>query len=163
MIDLTQSALALAEGFGLAFSPCILPILPLILASSASGGRWRALEIVSGFILSFTAFALVSRQILATTGIQQDQIQFGAFLLLLAFGLVMLVPRLEEKFAALTGGLAERANTASNRPISTRAGGGLIVGALIGVVWTPCAGPILAVALLQAVSYTHLDVYKRQL
>ncbi|CDI03312.1 conserved membrane hypothetical protein [Candidatus Competibacter denitrificans Run_A_D11] len=158
MIDLTQSALALAEGFGLAFSPCILPILPLILASSASGGRWRALEIVSGFILSFTAFALVSRQILATTGIQQDQIQFGAFLLLLAFGLVMLVPRLEEKFAALTGGLAERANTASNRPISTRAGGGLIVGALIGVVWTPCAGPILAVALLQVIqSQTNLD------
>lgn len=158
MIDLTQSALALAEGFGLAFSPCILPILPLILASSATGGRWRPLEIVSGFILSFTAFSLVSRQILAATGIQQDQIQFGAFILLLAFGLVMLLPQLEEKFAALTGSLAERANAASNHRIATRAGGGLIVGALIGVVWTPCAGPILAVALLQVIqSQTNLD------
>lgn len=158
MIDLTQSALALAEGFGLAFSPCILPILPLILASSASGSRWRPLEIVTGFILSFTVFSLISRQILAVTGIQQDQIQFGAFMLLLAFGLVMLIPRLEEKFAALTGGLAERANEASNRDIATRAGGGLLVGALIGVVWTPCAGPILAVALLQIIqSQTNLD------
>jgi cytochrome c biogenesis protein CcdA/thiol-disulfide isomerase/thioredoxin len=158
MINLTQSALALAEGFGLAFSPCILPILPLILASSATGNRWRPLEIVTGFILSFTAFSLVSRQILAATGIQQDQIQFGAFVLLLAFGLVMLLPRLEEKFAALTGGLAERANAASNRNIATRPGGGLLVGALIGVVWTPCAGPILAVALLQVIqSQTNLE------
>lgn len=158
MIDLTQSALALVEGFGLAFSPCILPILPLILAASAAGNRWRPLEIVTGFILSFTAFSLVSRQILAATGIQQDQIQFWAFALLLVFGLVMLIPALEEKFAALTGGLAGRASEASNRGFSTRTGGGLIVGALIGVVWTPCAGPILAVALLQVIqSETNLN------
>ena len=137
MINLTQSALALAEGFGLALSPCILPILPLILASSSSGTRWRPLQIVLGFIISFTAFSLISRQILAATGIQQDQIQFGAFFLLLAFGLVMLIPRLEEKFASLTGGLAGRANTISSGKLSSKSGGGFLIGALIGLVWTP--------------------------
>lgn len=158
MINLTQSALALAEGFGLALSPCILPILPLILATSASGSRWRPLQIVLGFIISFTAFSLIARQILAATGIQQDQIQFGAFFLLLVFGLVMLIPKLEEKFASLTGGLAGKANNISNGSLSTKAGGGFIIGALIGLVWTPCAGPIMAVALLQVIqSQTNLD------
>jgi cytochrome c biogenesis protein CcdA len=69
MINLTQSFFALAEGFALAFSPCILPILPLILATSVSGNRWRPLEIVLGFIISFTIFSLIARQILAATGV----------------------------------------------------------------------------------------------
>ncbi len=158
MINISQAALALAEGFGLALSPCILPILPLILASSATGGRTRPLQIVAGFILSFTAFSLISRQILAATGVQQDQIQFWAFALLLVFGLVMLVPKLEEKFASLTGSLAGKAQNLSTGAAANRAGGGLLVGALIGLVWTPCAGPILAVALLQVIqSQTSLD------
>jgi thiol-disulfide isomerase/thioredoxin len=70
----------------------------------------------------------------------------------------MLIPKLEEKFAAMTGGLAGKANNISNGGISNKLGGGLIVGALIGLVWTPCAGPILAVALLQVIqSQTSLD------
>ena len=122
------------------------------------GTRWRPLQIVLGFIISFTAFSLISRQILAATGIQQDQIQFGAFFLLLVFGLAMLIPKLEEKFASLTGGLAGKANTLSSSSISTKPGGGFIIGALIGLLWTPCAGPIMAVALLQVIqSQTNFD------
>lgn len=151
MLSLTQPVLALAEGFGLAFSPCILPVLPMILAASATGNKTRPLQIILGFILSFTLFSLISRQILAATGIQQDQIQFGAFALLLAFGLVMLIPQLEDRFATLTGGLADRANTLSYSRVTDGPWGGLMIGALIGIVWIPCAGPILAVALLQVI------------
>lgn len=158
MIAIAQSGLALLEGMGLAFSPCILPILPLILATTAVGNRWRPFEIVAGFILSFTLLSLVSRQLLALTGIQLDQIQFTAFLLLLAFGLIMLIPQLEEKFAGLTNNLAGKAQKATQNESTKKMGGGLLVGALIGVVWTPCAGPILAVALLQVIqSHTNLD------
>lgn len=142
---------ALTEGLGLALSPCILLVLQLILAASATGGKTRPLQIILGFILSFSIFSLVSRQILASTGIQQDQIQFGAYLLLLLFGLVMLIPQLENRFAALTSGLADRANRLSYGRLTTGPWGGLALGALIGVVWTPCAGPILAVALLQVI------------
>lgn len=158
MFNLTQTALALLEGMGLAFSPCILPILPLILAASSTGNRWRPIQIVGGFILSFTLLSLVSRKLLAITGIQLDQIQFFAFSLLLIFGLIMLIPKLEEKFALITGSIAGRAQQASQSKHTQRFGGGLLIGALIGVVWTPCAGPILAVALLQVIqSQTDLD------
>ncbi len=158
MLSFTQPILALAEGFGLAFSPCILPVLPLILAASTTGNKTRPLQIIVGFIVSFTLFSLISRQILSVTGIQQDQIQFGAFALLLAFGLVMLIPQLENRFASLTGGLADRANSLSYSRITDGPGGGMIIGALIGIVWIPCAGPILAVALLQVIqSQTNID------
>jgi len=158
MFNLTQTALALLEGMGLAFSPCILPILPLILAASSTGNRWRPVQIVAGFILSFTILSLLSRKLLAITGIQLDQIQFAAFSLLLLFGLIMLTPKLEEKFARLTGSLAGRAQQATQSRHMNKFGGGLMVGALIGIVWTPCAGPILAVALLQVIqSQTDLD------
>jgi cytochrome c biogenesis protein CcdA/thiol-disulfide isomerase/thioredoxin len=145
----SQSALALAEGFGLAFSPCILPILPFILAASAVGNKLRPFLIIGGFIISFTAFALISRQILALTGIQQDTIQYGAYVLLLLFGLTMIVPYFEERFASLTNKLASGAENFSSGKRAEGTVGALLVGALIGVVWTPCAGPILASALLQ--------------
>lgn len=158
MINLTQAGLALIEGFGLAFSPCILPVLPLILASSVVGNRWRPLQIVLGFIFSFSLFALVSRQILAATGVQLDQIQYAAFIMLLFFGLILFIPSFERKFASLTSSIAERAQNFSNKKLQFRSGGGLLIGGLIGIVWTPCAGPILAVALLQVIqSQTSAD------
>ena len=62
-IHFPQLALALLEGLGLIASPCILPILPIMLAASLDGGKARPLGIITGFIGAFTAFALLSRQI----------------------------------------------------------------------------------------------------
>lgn len=154
----SHSALALAEGFGLAFSPCILPILPFILAASSVGSRSRPFLIIGGFIASFTAFALLSRKILAISGIQQDTIQYVAYGLLLVFSLTMIVPFLEHRFATLTNRLANGAENFSSGKRAEGILGGLLVGTLIGVVWTPCAGPILAAALLQVIqAQTNFD------
>ncbi len=149
--NLPQAGLALIEGFGLAFSPCILPILPFILAASASKSRIRPFLIIGGFILSFTAFSLISRQVLSLFDIEQTTIQTGAYIILLAFGLVMLVPFLEERFARSTNGIAGWAQKKTSGQFADSTLGGLMVGALIGLVWTPCAGPILATALLQVI------------
>lgn len=158
MVEWTQLALALAEGAGLALSPCILPILPLLLAGSAVGSRWRPLQIVAGFVASFTAFSLLSRQILAAAHVGQEQVRVGAFVLLLLFGLLMLIPKLERIFSNLTSGLAGKAGDLSAGKASGGPLGGLFVGALIGLVWTPCAGPILAAALVQVIqARTNLE------
>lgn len=147
---MTETLLAFIEGLGLAFSPCILPILPLIFAASNTGGKARPLQIVLGFIISFTLFSLLSRQVLFLTGLQLDQIQTFAFILLLFFGILLLTPGLETQFAQRTNSFAARAQEVSQRFIN-RPGGAIMMGALIGIVWTPCAGPILAIALLQVI------------
>jgi cytochrome c biogenesis protein CcdA/thiol-disulfide isomerase/thioredoxin len=149
--NFAHSALALAEGFGLAFSPCILPILPFILASSATKDRMRPFLVIGGFVITFTVFSLISRSILGAFNIQQDTIQMAAYILLLVFGLIMVVPFLEERFANATSGIAGSANNLSNNKLANTKLGGLLVGALIGLVWVPCAGPILASAILQVI------------
>lgn len=151
MAHLIQIALAFIEGIGLAFSPCILPILPLIFAASSVGGRLRPLQIVIGFILSFTLFSLISRQLILATGLHFDKIQTIGFILMLMIGFVMLLPILEDKFAKLTNSLANQAQKLTKNRFFEQSGGALMMGALIGIIWTPCAGPILAVALVQVI------------
>jgi cytochrome c biogenesis protein CcdA/thiol-disulfide isomerase/thioredoxin len=155
-----QTGLAFVEGLGLAFSPCILPILPLILAGGATGSRRKPFGIILGFIVFFTIFALISRQILSVFGLAQDTLQTASFVLLMIFGLIMLVPFLEERFSRLTQGVANRAQNLGNKGLAAGDGfkGGVVLGGLIGLVWTPCAGPIMAAALLQVLqSRTDLD------
>ncbi len=150
-VYLPQAALALLEGIGLALSPCILPVLPFILATAITKNRLRPFMIIGGFIFSFTLFSLLSRQLLSLLNIQQDALQTGAYILLLVLGIIMLLPSLEERFAGATGGLAGWAQKRMSGTIADSTAGGFLAGALIGIVWTPCAGPILATALIQII------------
>lgn len=142
--------LAFLEGLALIVSPCILPVLPLVLAASAEGGRRRPYGIIIGFVLAFSLFALVSRKIVVALGIDLDVIKNVSLVLLAMFGLVLLSSTLSEKFSALTQGAAnfgnQLASTSGEGVLS-----GIVIGALIGLVWTPCAGPILAAVLVQVI------------
>lgn len=142
--------LAFLEGIALIASPCILPVLPLVLAASVDGGRRRPYGIIIGFVLAFTLFAIAARKLVALLGIDLELIKNVSLLLLALFGLVLLSAKLSEKFGALTQGAADF----GNRLAGTGNGGlrsGMVIGALIGLVWTPCAGPILAAVLVQVI------------
>jgi len=147
-----QYIFALLEGIGLILSPCILPVLPLVLAGSATGGTARPFGVIAGFIAAFTAFALFARSVILQTGLDATWLRHGSLALLLLFGFILLSDAAGNRFMALTEKLARRGSDAiAKSKHSNGFRGGLFIGALIGLVWTPCAGPIMAAAIVQVV------------
>ena len=120
-----------------AVSPCVLPVLPIVLAGgSAAGTRRRPYAIIGGLVLSFTVFTLSASALLSAVGLPQDTLRNVAIGLLFLVAATLLVPRLgmatEAPFARL-----------SRRP-SGDLGGGFLLGISLGLVFVPCAGPVLA-------------------
>jgi cytochrome c biogenesis protein CcdA/thiol-disulfide isomerase/thioredoxin len=138
-------------------SPCILPILPIVLSGSVGEGRRKPQGIVAGFILSFTFFTLFLAAIVRSTGLSADFLRGFSIAIILIFGISLLLPQFqvltEKLFSKLSGSLAMQKN---------RQGflGGILIGLSIGLIWTPCVGPILAsVITLAATSEVNLAAF----
>lgn len=145
--------LAFLEGFALIISPCILPVLPIILSGSVQGGKKRPYGVILGFVIAFILFTMFSRKLVLLLGINLNIIREASFLILLVFGAILISNYLTEKFELLTQKLA---NIGSSWKIISGQNNngflsGLLFGGLIGLIWTPCAGPILAAVILQAI------------
>ncbi len=143
-------ALAFLEGVGLIISPCILPILPLILSGSLTGSKRRPYGIIVGFMLIFALFTLFSRLLLSQLGVDPAKLRTLAYALLFLFGIVMLSTYLSEKFLSLTQRLLRVGQNWQN--VNNSQGGffsGILFGGLTAIIWTPCAGPILAAVIVQ--------------
>lgn len=147
-MNITQYFLAFLEGFALIISPCILPILPIVLAGSLEGGRRRPLGVIVGFVLIFSLFTFFSRKLVLYSGVNLTIVREVSYGLLIVFGLIMMSTYLSEKFARLTQPLA---NIGSSVGSQGGFASGVVLGGLIGLVWTPCAGPILAAVIVQTV------------
>jgi len=128
--------IAFAAGVITAFTPCILPVLPIVLAGGAGAGTRRPYAIAAGLITTFTAFLLAGAWLWGLIGISaKHQIQIGA-VLLLALALTLIVPKVGE--------LVERPFLFVTRRRAGDLGGGFFLGASLGLVFIPCGGPVLA-------------------
>jgi cytochrome c biogenesis protein CcdA/thiol-disulfide isomerase/thioredoxin len=128
--------IAFAAGILTAFTPCILPMLPIVLAGGGSGTKRRPYAIAAGLVTTFTAFLLAGAWLWSLLGIDaKHQIQIGA-LFLLFFALTLFVPRIGE--------LLERPFVRLTRRRTGDLGGGFFLGASLGLVFVPCGGPVLA-------------------
>jgi cytochrome c biogenesis protein CcdA/thiol-disulfide isomerase/thioredoxin len=134
---------ALVAGAGTAITPCVLPVLPAILSASAGGGRRRPLGIVLGLAVTFTITIVVLAKVVQGVGLAGSAARTVAIVVLIVFGAILLVPELAERVQAPLSRLARFGP-------KTRGSGfwsGLGVGAALGFVCAPCAGPILAAVI----------------
>jgi len=145
--------LAAAAGVATVLSPCILPILPIVLATTAGQSRSQPLLIVIGFTATFAAGGIALGTLAGSSGQAQDAIRTGAILLLLIAGIVCVWSRPFDWLSARVQGLlAPFSNGALGPPQGVGPTGPLLIGASLGVAWTPCAGPVLASVLALAAS-----------
>jgi cytochrome c biogenesis protein CcdA/thiol-disulfide isomerase/thioredoxin len=139
---------AFLSGVVTILSPCILPVLPIVLSGSLGKGKARPIGVIAGFVVSFTLFTLALSAIVQALGIPPDAMRYLAVALIVAFGLVLLVPSLNRIFEVVGSRVAALGQSRSGRGagVSRVAGfwGGLPVGFSLGLVWTPCVGPIMA-------------------
>jgi cytochrome c biogenesis protein CcdA/thiol-disulfide isomerase/thioredoxin len=133
--------IGLLAGVVTAISPCVLPVLPILLAGGASGRS--PLRVIAGLVASFSVFTLFATWILDRLGLPQDTLRNLAIAFLFVLAGLLLVPRL-----AL---LLERplASFSRIRPLGA-GGGGFLFGVTLGLVFVPCAGPVLATVTVVA-------------
>src|SRR5438876_649667 len=143
-------AIGFLAGVITSVSPCVLPVLPLIFAGSASGGRRRPFAIIAGLVISFSIFLLIGTWLLDRLGLPQDFLRNVAIALLFLVAATLLVPRL--------GQLVERPLARLARRPGGDLGGGFLLGLSLGLVFVPCAGPVLtAVTVVAAEHHVGLD------
>ncbi len=123
-------------------SPCILPVLPIVLSGSINGGHRRPIGIVIGFILSFTLFTLFLSTLVKATGLSADFLRTFSVIVIMLFGVSLLLPNFQILMEKLFTKLSSLISTNSNR--GTGFFSGLLLGISLGLIWTPCVGPIIA-------------------
>src|SRR5919201_394785 len=128
--------IALAAGFITVLTPCILPVLPVVLAGGTTGSKRRPYAIVAGLVTTFTVFVLAGAWVWSLFGIDvKYQTRIGAVLLGI-LALTLIAPAVAE--------LLERPLAFMTRWRPPELGGGFLLGAALGLVFVPCGGPVLA-------------------
>lgn len=147
--------IAFISGILTVFSPCVLPILPLILASGVDGNKRRVQGVIAGLVLSFTLASLLLATVVRVLGLPADMIRSLAVLLLVIFGLSLVFPQIWESVQTW---IETHWRIQPKQATGSGFLGGFISGISLGLVWTPCIGPVVAaVATLAAVSQVSFE------
>lgn len=138
---------AILAGVLTTLSPCVLPVLPVVLLSALQQHRLGPLVLAAGMSLAFTALGIGIATIGFTLDIDSQVVRMAAAILMIAFGAVLLSTTLQGAFARASAPLTGRLNAATARFSPDGLGGQFLLGLLLGAVWTPCSGPTLGAAI----------------
>jgi len=143
---LTTYGLSVAAGLLSTLSPCVLPILPIVIGAALAAHRLGPLALAAGLVLSFTVVGLFVATIGYELGVDSEWFRTLAALMLIGFGLILLSDRLQARLSSATSAFSAWGNHALSKVRLQGLGGQLLVGLLLGLVWAPCVGPTLGAA-----------------
>ncbi|MFA6031323.1 MAG: cytochrome c biogenesis CcdA family protein [Myxococcota bacterium] len=142
--------LALLAGVLSILSPCVLPLLPVVLAGAVAEHRLAPLGLAAGVAVSFTAIGVFVATIGFSIGLDMTVFRSAAAVLLILLGAVLLVPRFQTQFATAAGPVSNWTQNRFGGVSTSGISGQFGVGLLLGAVWTPCVGPTLGAASIMA-------------
>ena len=148
--------LALVAGVLSILSPCVLPLLPIVLGTAQSEHRLGPVALAAGLAVSFTVISLFVATIGFAIGLDTDVFRAISAFLLIAIGLVLLVPRLQAQFAVAASPVGAWVDDRFGGFTATSLWGQFGLGLLLGAVWAPCVGPTLGAASLLAAKGDNL-------
>lgn len=152
----SELGLALLSGVLSTLSPCVLPLLPIVISSAVQAHRWGAVALGLGLAISFTVLGLFIATVGIALGLDAAVFRTIAGVLMLGFAVLLLVPSLQDRFAALASGFSNRGNTLAGKIKGEGLGGQFGLGLVLGAIWTPCVGPTLGAAATLASSGQQL-------
>ncbi|MDC0737808.1 cytochrome c biogenesis CcdA family protein [Cognatishimia sp. SS12] len=131
-------------------NPCVVPVLPIVLATALQASPRGPLLLAAGMSLSFVVLGMAVTTLGYTLGISVDDLAQAGALMMIGFGAILLIPQLSARFASATAGVSARADGQLNHVDPARSSGQFVSGLLLGAVWSPCIGPTLGGAIALA-------------
>jgi len=131
-------------------SPCVLPLLPILLGAAVAAHRFGPYALAAGLTLSFTLVGVFVASLGVALGLDPALFRSIAAMLLIAFGVLLLSARLQERFALAASGVSGAGQGVLSRFTLDGLPGQFVLGLLLGVVWSPCVGPTLGAAVTLA-------------
>jgi cytochrome c-type biogenesis protein len=142
--------LAFLAGLLTVLSPCVLPVLPLVLGTATSEHRFGPLALATGLGLSFSAIGIFVATIGYAIGIDETVFRAASAVLMIIVGLILMLPKAQERLAVAGGPIGNFAEQRLGDFSTGGLAGQFLVGALLGAVWSPCVGPTLGAASVLA-------------
>lgn len=155
---MTTIGLAFLAGILSVLSPCVLPLLPMVLGAAATEHRWGPAALAAGLTISFTVLGIFIALFGFALGIDAGLFRTVAAILMLLLGAVLIVPQFQARFATAAGPLSNWTESRFGGFSTSGLGGQFGVGLLLGAVWTPCVGPTLGAASILAAKGENLGM-----
>jgi cytochrome c-type biogenesis protein len=150
--------------FGIAFvagvlstlSPCVLPLLPIIIGSSVAEHKAGPFVVATGMAISFAIIGTMLASVGAKIGLSQNSFRYVAAVMMILIGIVLVSKTLQERFANASSGISGVGNNLLAKVSISGLQGQFVIGLLLGLIWSPCVGPTLGTAITIASQGTNL-------